>query len=247
MKYENSWAMPEKEEDATFGAEVYPEEIASFLGSFTQNEYPSPHNWTPDEEDIEDCKEALYHLKAVCQNEHNNDCFRTLYKMLARAAIVNQQLSLQDYDYNEESENEIENSEEEIKTLPADSSIEELAEAACDMADISLEGLETEEGYPNKNKLRYFCNVRFSSGLGEDCYEPIEYDGSVSGLIKAVREYADNFDADDHAELYVNMRGHNGVPNVPIKRLFEDAEGIQETLNDLADAFEKLGAEMIAA
>lgn len=51
--------------------------------------------------------------------------------------------------------------------------------------------------------------------------------------------YAADFDPDEHAELYVNMRGERGVPET-IKELIDDADSIKETLENTAKALCKL-------
>lgn len=61
----------------------------------------------------------------------------------------------------------------------------------------------------------------------------------VENFPESVREYANNFDADEHAEMWIEARGRvNGVPN-SIRELIEDAEEIQEMLNELADTLVK--------
>ena len=54
-----------------FSAERYPDEISEALCKLAN---------TVGKED--DCKEALYHLKAIAENKYNNDYFRTLYRVL---------------------------------------------------------------------------------------------------------------------------------------------------------------------
>ena len=50
-----------------------------------------------------------------------------------------------------------------------------------------------------------------------------------------IAEYAAEFDADEHAEMWVDKRGQNGVPN-SIRALIDDADAIQEMLDELAEA-----------
>lgn len=74
-------------------------------------------------------------------------------------------------------------------------------------------------------------------------YSPAEEDFSiivdVENFSESVREYANNFDADEHAEMWIEARGRvNGVPN-SIRELIEDAEEIQEMLNELSDTLVK--------
>lgn len=64
-----------------FISEKYPEEISLRL-----YELQKDMDWMDYEEDKEhvlnDLENALYYLKTICENEHNKDYFRTLYKTL---------------------------------------------------------------------------------------------------------------------------------------------------------------------
>lgn len=73
------------------------------------------------------------------------------------------------------------------------------------------------------------------SPAGEDFLMCVE----VENFPESVREYANDFDADEHAAMWIEARGRvKGVPNSIIE-LIEDAEAIQEMLNELADALEE--------
>lgn len=72
------------------------------------------------------------------------------------------------------------------------------------------------------------------SPAGEDFSIIVE----VEDFTESVREYANDFDANEHAAMWIEARGKvNGVPE-SIKELIDDAEEIQEMLNELADALE---------
>lgn len=83
----------------------------------------------------------------------------------------------------------------------------------------------------------YTREIEFFSPEGEDVIECIWYDGTDEGFIKAFRENAEHFDPDEHAEMWVNSRGQNGVPE-SIKDLIADAEWIKNTLLSVADGLE---------
>ena len=100
-KYEKSWAMPEKENDAGYGYEIYPEEIASFLSSYAKCRQSNDNGWMPDKEDEKECLKALYRLHTICQNEYNSTFYRTLYKMLAKATEVFQHIQQDDMERKE--------------------------------------------------------------------------------------------------------------------------------------------------
>lgn len=74
------------------------------------------------------------------------------------------------------------------------------------------------------------------SPAGEDFffYVPIQ------NFAEEVEEYAQDFDVDEHVEMWIDARkrGVSGVPST-IRELLEDAEAIQKMLNDLAEALNK--------
>ena len=77
------------------------------------------------------------------------------------------------------------------------------------------------------------------SPAGEDfSFTVLTKDASdAESLAAEVRSYADSFDTEEHVKMWVDAQGSvSGVPD--IKTLVEDADAIQEMLNDLADALE---------
>lgn len=60
-------------------------------------------------------------------------------------------------------------------------------------------------------------------------------------VARLVREYAEDFDADEHAEMWVESRGKRGVPE-SIRALIDDADAIQEMVDELAEALEAVEA-----
>lgn len=59
--------------------------------------------------------------------------------------------------------------------------------------------------------------------------------GKAKSLVNQVARYAADFDADEHAEMWVESRGKNGVPD-SIRALIDDADAIQEMLDELTEA-----------
>ena len=57
-------------------------------------------------------------------------------------------------------------------------------------------------------------------------------------VVEQVREYAYDFDPDEHAEMWVESRGKRGVPD-SIRTLIDDADAIKEMVSELADALRK--------
>lgn len=74
---------------------------------------------------------------------------------------------------------------------------------------------------------------------GEDWWETIWFDGTDEGFIEAVRKRYENFDVDEEAEVWIENRGKNGVPN-SIKALIKDAEWKETMLEHLAEALLEL-------
>lgn len=79
---------------------------------------------------------------------------------------------------------------------------------------------ETEDGYVELEQV---------SPAGEDFTFLVETDN----FIQDVKSYAQDFDADEHAEFWVPIRGEKGVPDT-IRALIDDADAIKEMLQDLA-------------
>ena len=77
------------------------------------------------------------------------------------------------------------------------------------------------------------------SPAGEDLI--ISVGGTTpEGMIKDIIEYANNFDPDEHIEMWIEAR-HNGVGGIPSTRvLVEDADAIERMLEELADKVNEL-------
>ena len=69
----------------------------------------------------------------------------------------------------------------------------------------------------------------------DDPEEDFIFGVQKGNFIKNVREYADDFDVDEHVELWIEGRGKRGVP-ATARELVEDAEAIRDMLNELAVA-----------
>lgn len=79
--------------------------------------------------------------------------------------------------------------------------------------------------------------IEFYSPEGEDVIETIFYDGTDEGFIREFKANAVNFDADEHAEMWIEGRGKKGVPD-SVRDLITDAEWIKNTLLSVADELE---------
>lgn len=80
--------------------------------------------------------------------------------------------------------------------------------------------------------------IEFYSPEGEDVCECIFYDGTDESFIKAFRINAENFDANEHAEMWIRNRGQVGGVPESAKDLITDAEWIKNTLLSVADGLE---------
>lgn len=77
---------------------------------------------------------------------------------------------------------------------------------------------------------------------GEDWFMEFPLTGADEDFVKAIRAYADDFDVDEEAAVWVERRGQNGVPS-SIRTLVEDAEWKKRALGMLANCLEDcLGA-----
>lgn len=82
-----------------------------------------------------------------------------------------------------------------------------------------------------------YIDLRKYSPAGED----FGFCVSQGNFKKEVIAYANNFDADEHAEMWIeNRHTVQGVPQ-SIRALIQDADDIQDMLDELADALNTLG------
>ena len=85
----------------------------------------------------------------------------------------------------------------------------------------------------------FYVEINQGTPCGEDWWETIWFNGTNEGFIKAVRERYNIFDVDEEAEIWIENRGKNGVPN-SIRALLRDAEWKEAALDKLADELEEL-------
>lgn len=68
------------------------------------------------------------------------------------------------------------------------------------------------------------------SPAGEDFF----FYADKHNFANSVAEYAEDFDADEHAEMWVEIRGKHGVPR-SIRTLINDADAIKKMLTELSE------------
>lgn len=106
-----------------------------------------------------------------------------------------------------------------------------------------LEGNDFAVHKIEKQDEEYYIEINQGTPLGEDWWETIRFDGTDENFIEAVRERFDNFDVDEEAEIWVENRGKNGVPD-SIRALVEDAEWKEAMLGKLANDLEEIVEEL---
>ena len=88
------------------------------------------------------------------------------------------------------------------------------------------------------------------SPAGEDfsftaCYgsKDLSDDEKGKNLIADIESYYDNYDPEEHAELWIEGRGQNGAPS-SIRALLDDADAIDGMLKELSDELTKINHPM---
>ena len=81
---------------------------------------------------------------------------------------------------------------------------------------------------------KYIMLEQFSPA-GEDFF----FYADKNRFAESVTEYAEDFDPDEHAEIWVECRGKRGVPD-SIRILIDDADAIKQMLTDLTEQINKL-------
>ena len=82
---------------------------------------------------------------------------------------------------------------------------------------------------------RSYAEMEFTSDNGEDVVFTIDYatnDGH--SFVQAFRDYANDYDPDEHVEMWIPYRGKNGVPK-SIRTLLDDADSIGDVLMKTAE------------
>lgn len=79
---------------------------------------------------------------------------------------------------------------------------------------------------------KYYIELNNNTPLGEDWWLTVWFDGTDKSFVDAVEEITTNFDIDEEAEIWVPLRGKNGVPS-SISALVHDAEWKLEQLESL--------------
>lgn len=98
----------------------------------------------------------------------------------------------------------------------------------------------------NVNECDFNCGTGWElyqhSPAGEDFGFAIEHNNNVEKAIEEIKQYANDFDIDEHIEMWVEARqiDNNRLKVPPIRILVEDAENIQEMLDNLSELCNEL-------
>lgn len=93
---------------------------------------------------------------------------------------------------------------------------------------------------PTQNN-RVYAELGKYSPAGEDFSMIVDFDieNQAVTFIDDLRSCYENFDPDEHAEMWIPSRGKGGCPS-SIRRLIEDADAIDEMIKELLDALESM-------
>lgn len=89
----------------------------------------------------------------------------------------------------------------------------------------------------DKQSNGYCADLNQSTLLGEDWWVCIVFDETEEDFVNEFRDYYYGFDPEDEAEIYIQNRGKNGIPN-SIRDLLDDQDWKDEKLKSLLDALD---------
>ena len=158
--------------------------------------------------------------------EHDPEEREKVYKKIEKVGVDRKTADLMAGEYRKGCESDREKAEEEIRKKAADeiliSKCIDKAEELGWTAHRDEDGIEFEQYSPAGEDFLFYA--RFPN------------------IVKEVREYYDDFDPDEHVEMWVQARNNSDNPNrssIPSARtLAKDADDIDEMLEKLADALE---------
>lgn len=104
--------------------------------------------------------------------------------------------------------------------------------AVLDNNDVSVCCMDEQEG-------EVWAELEWYSPAGEDFCFAVWFDGTDAGFVEGFKSYSADFNPDEHAEMWVDGRGKNGVPG-SIRELIDDAEAISDHLQAVSSALNDL-------
>ena len=110
-----------------------------------------------------------------------------------------------------------------------------LAKAIIDvLEDKDIRHISTED-----QRGELVTELEWYSDAGEDFIIVLWHKGNKKSFVDAFTEYAEDFDPDEHVEMWANHRGEGGCPS-SIRTLIDDADGIKKHLEETANALRKV-------
>lgn len=100
---------------------------------------------------------------------------------------------------------------------------------------------------PSQND-RTYAEIGKHSPAGEDFSMVIDFDkeDQADTFISDLREYFENFDVNEHVEMWLPSRGKGGCP-LSVRELVEDAEAIEKMVEELLDVLDDMRNERAKA
>lgn len=105
-----------------------------------------------------------------------------------------------------------------------------------------------------KQKYRDVCEKlewavhEADDGIDLEKYSPAGEDFYISGVaaetfVEDIVDYAESFDTEEHAAMWIEAKRNRTTSGIPsIRELVDDADAIQEMLNELAEELQKAEA-----
>lgn len=89
--------------------------------------------------------------------------------------------------------------------------------------------------YMDQNSEEWYGLVEFWTDCsGQDIPTEFNFDGTAEDFVKKFTEGAENYDVDDQVEIFVPMRGKQGVPNT-VREILDDCQEAKDTLMEIAE------------
>lgn len=92
---------------------------------------------------------------------------------------------------------------------------------------------------------RNYVELEKYSPAGEDFSMIIDFDmdDPINSFLDNLKEYSENFDIDEHVEMWLPSRGKGGCPG-SISELVEDAEAIKDIIIELWEILDSKNVEV---
>ena len=92
--------------------------------------------------------------------------------------------------------------------------------------------------YKEENEIWYGIVEFWTDTAGQDIPTEIDFDGTAEDFVKQFTKCAEAYDVDEEVEIFVDMRGKNGVPE-SVREILEDCEEAKDTLMKIAEKLQE--------